>query len=220
VSFAIMPGEVVGLIGPNGSGKTTLINLVSGVLSADSGAMRLGGAATQETPAHRRARAGIARTFQLVRVAGDMTALENAEAGLVCRSDIGWGEETRREAARLLDLAGLEGKAHIPASDLTYGDQKRVELARALALRPRLLLLDEWLAGLNASELQAGIALIRSLANETIAILMVEHVMAAIHSLCERCIVMNSGEMIADGPTAEVMTDPHVIAAYLGDGDA
>jgi branched-chain amino acid transport system ATP-binding protein len=220
VSFAIMPGEVVGLIGPNGSGKTTLINLISGVLAADSGAMRLGDRDMHGTPAHHRAGAGIARTFQLVRVAGEMTALENAEAGLVCRGDIDWGEDARREAARLLALAGLEGKTHVPASDLTYGDQKRVELARALALRPKLLLLDEWLAGLNASELQAGITLIRSLADEAISIIMVEHVMAAIHSLCKRCIVMNSGALIADGPTGEVMADRHVIAAYLGDDDA
>lgn len=220
VSFVIRPGEVVGLIGPNGSGKTTLINLISGMLAADSGAMRLGGAEMLGAAAHRLALAGIARTFQLVRVVDEMTALENIEAGLVCCADVGWGEEARKEAAALLVRVGLEGKAHIPAADLTYGDQKRVELARALALRPKLLLLDEWLAGLNASELQEGIALIQSLADEAIAIIMVEHVMAAIHSLCKRSIVMNSGALIADGPTAEVMADPHVVAAYLGEDDA
>ena len=114
-------------------------------------------------PAFRLARAGIARTFQLVRVVGEMTALENVIAGLVARDDVGWGDAAKAEAAALLARVGLEGKAAIPAADLTYGDQKRVELARALALRPRILLLDEWLAGLNASELQDGIALIRSL---------------------------------------------------------
>jgi branched-chain amino acid transport system ATP-binding protein len=220
VSFSIRPGEVVGLIGPNGSGKTTLINLLSGVLSADKGAMRLSGEEMLGRPAHARARAGIGRTFQLVRVIGEMTALENVVAGLLMRRDLAWGEETRREAAALLARIGLSGKENVPAADLTYGDQKRVELARALALRPRLLLLDEWLAGLNTSELQDGIALIRSLAGKETAIVMVEHVMAAIRSLCGRCIVMNGGVKIADGPTDEVMADAHVIAAYLGEDDA
>lgn len=220
VGFIIEPGEIVGLIGPNGSGKTTLINLISGMLAADDGSMRLVGDEIIAMPAHLRATAGIARTFQLVRVVGEITALENVETGLICRKDIAWGDDMRREAVALIERVGLQGKGHIPAADLTYGDQKRVELARALALRPRLLLLDEWLAGLNAAELQEGIALVRSLADEAIAIVMVEHVMAAIHSLCKRCIVMNRGGLIADGPTADVMADPHVVAAYLGDDDA
>jgi branched-chain amino acid transport system ATP-binding protein len=220
VSFRIEPGEVVGLIGPNGSGKTTLINLMSGMLAADNGAMRLSGEDMLGKPAHRRARAGIGRTFQLVRVVGEMTALDNVVAGLLTRPGLTWGEETRREAAALLARVGLSGKENTPAADLTYGDQKRVELARALALRPRLLLLDEWLAGLNASELQDGIALIRSLADKDTAIIMVEHVMAAIRSLCGRCIVMNGGVKIADGPTDSVMADRHVVAAYLGEDDA
>jgi branched-chain amino acid transport system ATP-binding protein len=220
VSFAVAPGEVVGLIGPNGSGKTTLINLMSGMLKADSGALMLCGTNMEGAPAHRLARHGVARTFQLVRVVGEMTALENVMAGLLRRDDIAWTERAREEAMSLLARVGLGGKANIPAADLTYGDQKRVELARALALRPRLLLLDEWLAGLNASELQDGITLIRSLASTAVAIIIVEHVMAAIHSLCRRCIVMNSGVLIADGPTAQVMADPQVIAAYLGEDDA
>jgi ABC-type branched-subunit amino acid transport system ATPase component len=220
VSFAVEPGEVVGLIGPNGSGKTTLINLMSGMLKPDSGALMLCGTNMEGAPAHRLARHGVARTFQLVRVVGEMTALENVMAGLVRRDDIAWTERAREEAMLLLARVGLGDKAKIPAAGLTYGDQKRVELARALALQPRLLLLDEWLAGLNASELQDGIALIRSLASKAVAIIIVEHVMAAIHSLCGRCIVMNSGTLIADGPTAKVMADPQVIAAYLGDDDA
>jgi branched-chain amino acid transport system ATP-binding protein len=220
VSFAVEPGEVVGLIGPNGSGKTTLINLMSGMLKPDSGTLMLCGTDMEGAPAHRLARHGVARTFQLVRVVGEMTALENVMAGLLRRDDIAWTERAREETMSLLARVGLGGKAKIPAADLTYGDQKRVELARALALQPRLLLLDEWLAGLNASELQDGIALIRSLASTAVAIIIVEHVMAAIHSLCGRCIVMNSGTLIADGPTAKVMADPQVIAAYLGDDDA
>jgi branched-chain amino acid transport system ATP-binding protein len=218
--FALRSGEVVGLIGPNGSGKTTMINMISGLLKPDRGSIRLGGAEMAGAAPHRLARAGIARTFQLVRVAGEMTAEENVLAGLVCRTDIGWGEAARAEAGRLLQRVGLTGRESAPAAELTYGDQKRIELARALALKPRLLLLDEWLAGLNASELQDGIALIHSLAEDDIAIIMVEHVMAAIHSLCPRCIVMNGGVLIADGPTAQIMADPHVVAAYLGEDDA
>jgi branched-chain amino acid transport system ATP-binding protein len=220
VSFALGEGEIVGLIGPNGSGKTTLINLISGMLKGDRGAIRLGGGDVTGKPAFRLARSGIARTFQLVRVIGEMTALENVIAGLAARDGVDWGDAAKEEAAALLTRVGLNGKAAIPAADLTYGDQKRVELARALALRPRILLLDEWLAGLTASELQDGIALIRSISDDTIAIMMVEHVMAAIHSLCPRCIVMNSGALIADGPTAEVMADAQVVAAYLGEDDA
>jgi len=220
VSFRVGQGEVVGLIGPNGSGKTTLINLISGVLKPDAGVVMLTGENVSAAPAHSLAAAGIARTFQLVRVIEDMTAQENVMSGLICRDDVSWGDEARKEASSLLARVGLEGKGDIPASDLTYGDQKRIELARALALRPRILLLDEWLAGLNASELQEGIALIQSLADGDIAIIMVEHVMAAIHSLCKHCVVMNSGALIADGPTPEVMADHHVIAAYLGDDDA
>jgi branched-chain amino acid transport system ATP-binding protein len=220
-NFTVRRGEIVGLIGPNGSGKTTLINLISGMLKPDGGAMLLAGTEMSGIPAHLLARAGIARTFQLVRVIGEMTALENVMSGLVSRRGTVRTDQAASEARALMARVGLEGKDAVPAADLTYGDQKRVELARALALRPRLLLLDEWLAGLNASELHAGIALIQSLGEaEAIAIIMVEHVMAAIRSLCPRCIVMNSGTLIADGPTAEIMADHHVIAAYLGDEDA
>ena len=221
LSFTVRSGEIVGLIGPNGSGKTTLINLISGALRPDGGAMLLAGAEMTGIPAHLLARAGVARTFQLVRMIGEMTALENVMSGLVARGGTVRIDQAASEAGALMARVGLEGKEAVPASDLTYGDQKRVELARALALRPRLLLLDEWLAGLNASELHRGIALIEKLAEEeAIAIIMVEHVMAAIRSLCPRCIVMNGGVLIADGPTADVMLDPHVIAAYLGDEDA
>jgi branched-chain amino acid transport system ATP-binding protein len=220
-SFTVRSGEIVGLIGPNGSGKTTLINLISGALKPDGGAMLLQGAEMTGNPAHLLARAGIARTFQLVRVIGEMTALENVMCGLVARRGIVRSDQAAEEARALMVRVGLAGKEAVPASDLTYGDQKRVELARALALQPRLLLLDEWLAGLNASELHGGIALIESLAeDEAMAIIMVEHVMAAIRSLCPRCIVMDSGTLIADGRTADVMADRHVIAAYLGDEDA
>lgn len=220
-TFTVRSGEIVGLIGPNGSGKTTLINLISGALKPDNGVMLFGGAEVTAAPAHFLARGGIARTFQLVRVIGEMTALENVMSGMVARRAIVQSGRAASEARAQMARVGLEGKEAVPAADLTYGDQKRVELARALALRPRLLLLDEWLAGLNTSELHRGIELIASLAQEEApTIIMVEHVMAAIRSLCPRCIVMDSGTLIADGPTADVMLDHQVITAYLGDADA
>jgi branched-chain amino acid transport system ATP-binding protein len=220
VSFTARRGEVIGLIGPNGSGKTTLINLISGMLAMDRGAISLAGAEMTGQPAHRLARAGIARTFQLVRVIGEMTALENVMSGMICREGMDWCGAAEREASELLRRVGLAGKDNTLAADLPYGDQKRVELARALALRPQLLLLDEWLAGLSAAELHGGIDLIASLAEGNTTVIMVEHVMPAIHSLCGRCLVMNNGVLIADGPTAEVMAQPHVVAAYLGEDHA
>jgi branched-chain amino acid transport system ATP-binding protein len=220
VSFTARRGEVIGLIGPNGSGKTTLINLISGMLALDRGAISLAGAEMTGKPAHSLARAGIARTFQLVRVIGEMTALENVMSGMICRRGVDWGDEAEREAAELLQRVGLAGKEDTLAADLPYGDQKRIELARALALRPQLLLLDEWLAGLSAAELHGGIDLIASLAEGETTVIMVEHVMAAIHSLCGRCLVMNNGALIADGPTADVMADARVIGAYLGEEHA
>jgi branched-chain amino acid transport system ATP-binding protein len=220
VSFSLDAGEVVGLIGPNGSGKTTLINLLSGLHALDGGAITLAGTEMAGRPSHRLARAGIARTFQLVRVVEEMTALENVMAGMVCRTGRDWARAVEGEAAGLLARVGLSGKEEVLAADLPYGDQKRIELARAFALRPKLLLLDEWLAGLSPVELAGGIALIASLGDEDTAIIMVEHVMPAIHSLCPRCLVMNNGVLIADGPTPGVMADRDVIAAYLGEDDA
>jgi len=170
--------------------------------------------------AHRVAQAGIARTFQLVRVLGSMSCVENVVAGLAFRSPKVWDAAAEREARALIARVGLEDKADAPAAQLTYIDQKRLELARALALKPEVLLLDEWLAGLNLSELNEGIALVRSLRDEGLSIVMVEHVMDAIRSLCDRCVVMNAGRKIGDGPPAVVLADREVVRAYLGDADA
>jgi ABC-type branched-subunit amino acid transport system ATPase component len=219
MAFAVNQREIVGLIGPNGSGKTTMLNLISGALRSDAGDIRFKGETIVGVPTHRIARRGLARTFQLVRVLGGMTVEENVIAGLAFRSTI-WGADAQARADVLLTRVGLAGKAPLAADQLTYIDQKRLELARALALDPDLLLLDEWLAGLNPSELHAGIALIRSLRQEGLTIIMVEHVMDAIRSLCDRCIVMNAGRKIAEGPAAAVLADADVIRAYLGDADA
>ena len=170
--------------------------------------------------AHRIARLGIARTFQLVRVLEGLTVVENVAVGLTFRRDPLPGAEVEVVARGLLTRVGLADKADQTAAQFTYIDQKRLELARALALDPRVLLLDEWLAGLNRAELEQGIALIRSLREAGLTIILVEHVMDAIRSLCDRCIVMNAGTKIADGTPAAVLADREVLRAYLGEADA
>lgn len=220
VDLAVMPGEIVGLLGPNGSGKTTVMNLISGALKPDAGRIRFRGGEIQGMAPYRIARLGVARTFQLVRVLGSMTCRENVLAGLAFGTRNDWGSRALQGADDLLERVGLAGRGDTMVSELTYIDQKRLELARAMALRPELLLLDEWLAGLNPTELLQGIELVRSLRGEGIAILMVEHVMDAIRSLCDRCVVMNTGRRIAEGSPAGVLAEPEVIRAYLGDSDA
>ena len=220
VSFDVGEGELIGLIGPNGSGKTTMLNLISGALRPTSGEIRLAGTRISGLAPEKVARIGIARTFQLVRVLPSMTAIENVMAGAVFARNRLWGSPARDFAGGLLARVGLTGRESSPVAAMTYIDQKRVELARALAADPRLLLLDEWLAGLNPSELLIGIDLIGDISREGRTIIMVEHVMDAIRTLCSRCVVMNSGVKIADGAAAAVLADPDVIRAYLGDDDA
>jgi branched-chain amino acid transport system permease protein len=220
LSFPLTRGEILGLIGPNGSGKTTALNLISGAATPDSGGIALEGRPIAMLPAHRIAQAGVARTFQLVRVLPASTCLENVIPGLAFRRPPLWGAAANDRALVLLERVGLGGRAGAPAGQLTYIDQKRLELARALALDPDVLLLDEWLAGLNPSELQQGIALVKMLREDGLTIIIVEHVMDAIRSLCDRCVVMNAGRVIAEGPPAAVLADREVIRAYLGDVDA
>ncbi|EPR19262.1 ABC transporter [Agrobacterium sp. TS43] len=216
LGLTIEAGEVVGLLGPNGSGKTTLLNLASGSLKPTEGSIRLKG---QEIAGRRPdviARAGVARTFQLVRLLPSLSLLENVAVSAMFGPQRLSRPEAEKVARACLERTGLAGRETMPAGDLTYIDQKRLELARALAGEPKLLLLDEWLAGLNPTELQEGIALIRRLASEGTTILLVEHIMAAVRALCPRSVVMAAGRKIADGPTATVLDDPQVISAYLG----
>lgn len=220
MSFSLDRGEVVGLLGPNGSGKTTLLNVISGALKPSGGAIRFMGAPIAGKRADLVARAGIARTFQLVRILPSLDLVENVMVPAAFGRKQLWGAAARSMAETCLIRVGLDPAQAATAGDLTYIDQKRLELARALAGEPELILLDEWLAGLNPTELQQGIALIRSLAAEGLTILLVEHIMDAVRALCPRCVVMAAGRKIADGPTAEMLAQPAVVAAYLGTSDA
>jgi branched-chain amino acid transport system permease protein len=220
VAFSVAPGEIVGLIGPNGSGKTTVLDMISGKLKPDAGHIRFLGEPIERARADRIATGGIARTFQLVRVLPAMSARDNVIPGLAFRALPMVGAAAGAAADRLLARVGLAEKAPLPAADLAYIDQKRLELARALALEPKLLLLDEWLAGLNPVELEDGIALILQLRRDGISIVMVEHVMDAIRALCDRCIVMNAGRIIAEGAPQHALAEPEVVRAYLGEADA
>jgi branched-chain amino acid transport system permease protein len=220
VSFRVEPGEIVGLIGPNGSGKTTVLNLVSGAIRPDAGRVRFLGQSIAGAEPHRIATGGIARTFQLVRVLPSMSLAENISASLAFRALPATGSAARAAAERLLARVGLQHRLETRASELTYIDQKRLELVRALALEPKLLLLDEWLAGLNPTELEEGIALIQSLRQDGVSIVMVEHVMDAIRALCDRCIVMSAGRVIAEGTPQHALREPEVVRAYLGEADA
>jgi branched-chain amino acid transport system ATP-binding protein len=220
LDFAVVEHEVLGLIGPNGSGKSTTLNLISGALKPSAGEISLRGRPITRLPAQEIARQGVSRTFQLVRLLPSMTVLENVKAGAVFGHRRRWGAEADAHALRMLETVGMSRRAGARISQLTYIDTKRVELARVLASEPDVLLLDEWLAGLNPTELAEGIRLIRALRDEGRTIILVEHVMDAIRSLCDACVVMSSGRKIAEGRPDEVLSDAEVIRAYLGDDDA
>ncbi len=216
VSFTLEEGELLGIMGPNGSGKTTLFNLIAGALAPDAGRIRLRGHDIAGLTPHRICARGIARTFQLVRPFAGLSALDNVVVGRLYGRARGTTAEAIVEAERLLALVGLEGRARVPASQLTLIDRKRLELGRALATAPQLLLLDEFLAGLNPVETASAMTLIRALVAEGLTLLMVEHIVWALMDLSRRLIVLSAGEKIAEGPPEAVAADPAVVDVYLG----
>jgi branched-chain amino acid transport system ATP-binding protein len=220
VSFELYEGEILGLIGPNGSGKTTMLNLISGVFKPTGGEIRLHGEPLTRLPAHRISDRGVRRTFQLVRALHGMSAQENVVAGMAFGPDHLWGAAADRRADELLHLVGLGGRGSEYPPQMTYIDQKRIELARAIARKPEVLLLDEWLAGLNPAELNIAVGLIKRLKSQGYTIVLVEHVIEAIRALCDRCVVMNAGRKIADGDPDAVLADREVVRAYIGEPDA
>jgi branched-chain amino acid transport system ATP-binding protein len=221
VNFTIKEGEILGLIGPNGAGKTTLFNMVAGTLPVDRGEVVFMGDPITGLPPHLVCRRGIARTFQITRIFAEMTVLENLlVAQIGNRQKLPRGDPERR-AFELIELTGLGGKAFMNAGQLNLIDKKRVELARALATGPRLILLDEVLGGLNTSEIPEGVELIRAIRDQfNITVFWIEHIMGAIMRLSERVLVLDQGRLISEGPPEKVSRDPLVVEAYLGEQNA
>jgi branched-chain amino acid transport system ATP-binding protein len=217
VDFHIDQGKILGLIGPNGAGKTTLFNLISGSLLPTSGVIRFKGENITGLRPHKICKRGMARTFQLVKLFGNMTVLENVLLGSLFGTPMVMRESNaKRESLELLEFVGLSAMEGVLARDLTMANQKRLEVARALATKPELLLLDEVMAGLTPTEVGSAIELIRKIGNRGITVFMIEHVMKAIMTVSDRIIVLHHGEKIAEGIPEEIATNPKVIEIYLG----
>ena len=219
VSFCVDPGDIHGIIGPNGAGKTTLLNCISGVYRLEGGAISLDGARISGLPPHQVARLGIGRTFQVVKPFASMSVRENAavgalfgsaEARMPPRAAFEWADQ-------VLELVGLAAKARQTVGSLTIPDRKRLEVARALATKPRLLLLDEVMAGLNSVEVDEALQMVRQIHASGITIVLIEHVMRVVVGVCTRAIVLHMGRLLAEGTPQEVLRDQRVVEAYLGE---
>jgi branched-chain amino acid transport system ATP-binding protein len=218
VDFDVNQGEIVGLIGPNGAGKTTLFNLISGALVPKSGAIKFKGKNITGSKPHQICRKGVARTFQSVKIFANMPVLENVLLGsLFGTSNSMSSADAAREATELLEFVGLSAVRATPAKDLTLANQKRLEVARALATKPELLLLDELMAGLNPAEVAQAMELVTRIRDQGITIFMIEHVMKAIMSVCDRIMVLHHGQKIAEGTPQEIATSKTVVEVYLGE---
>jgi branched-chain amino acid transport system ATP-binding protein len=218
VSFHLRRGEILGLIGPNGAGKTTLVGMVNGTLEPTAGDLAFEGKSLRGLSAYRRAHLGIGRTFQVMKPFPGMSVLENVSVGALFGANGGERNigRAREHARACLEFVGLGKRIAQRADALGGPDRKRLELARALAMKPRLLLLDEVMAGLNHVEIEQVIEDIRKVRDQGISILVIEHVMKAIKSLSDRVFVLHHGEKIVEGATDEVLRDPRVVEAYLG----
>jgi branched-chain amino acid transport system ATP-binding protein len=218
VDFYVNQGEILGLIGPNGAGKTTLFNLITGALMVKSGEIKFKDKSISRLRPHSICRYGVARTFQSVKIFGDMTVLEHVllassfgSAGRILAKDM------KKEALDILDFVGLSGLENTRAHDLTLPRQKRLEVARALATKPEVLMLDELMAGLNPAEVGEAMQMVTRIREKGITIIMIEHVMKAIMGICDRIIVLHHGEKIAEGAPQEIATSKTVIEVYLGE---
>jgi branched-chain amino acid transport system ATP-binding protein len=218
VDFHVEQGEALGLIGPNGAGKTTLFNLISAALTPKSGEIRFKDRNITGLAPFKICRMGVARTFQTVKVFANMPALDNVVLGSYFGMSPGMSSsDAFREATALLEFVGLSEAKTTPAKDLTLANQKRLEVARALATRPELLLLDEIMAGLNATEVAEAIELVARIRKQGITVIMIEHVMKAIMSVCDRIMVLHHGAKLAEGTPKEIVTSKEVIKIYLGE---
>lgn len=216
LSFAVEADQTVAIIGPNGAGKTTTFNVLSGLLAPSAGRVHFDGQDVTRWPAHRRCRAGLGRTFQIVQPFEDLSVLENVLVGALFGGGERAGERARAEAERLCDLVGLAPDRRGSIHGLTVADRKRLEIARALATRPRLLLLDEVMEGLTPTEEREAVGLLRRVREQGVTLLLIEHVMSTVRDLSEHVLVMDYGKKLAEGTYEVVSRDPRVIEAYLG----